>query len=173
MSQVLADQAGFAVDWDWHRGLTVWTLAGSRYESRFAAKVIEHQLPDRPPTERRARRAAHRWWRAEGRSRAHWSGRRSHPRRKAEQRGPPIRATRAGRKHSADPVRMSGRPGTPGRGRYGLAAEHERPGDDDDLTGGPADRERILACRARFSPWADLPEPPPLMPVNGREIHHD
>ena len=67
---VLADQAGFAVDWDWHRGLTVWTLAGPRYESRFAAKVVEHQLPARPPSERRAPPAARRWWRAGGRARA-------------------------------------------------------------------------------------------------------
>lgn len=70
MSLVLADQAGFAVDWDWRRGLTVWTLAGPRYECRFAAKVIEYQLPARPPAERRARRAARRWWRAEGRVQA-------------------------------------------------------------------------------------------------------
>lgn len=70
MSLVLADQAGLAVDWDWHHGLTVWTLVGPHYESRFAARVIEYQLPARPPTERRARRAARRWWRAGGRAQA-------------------------------------------------------------------------------------------------------
>lgn len=54
MSVVLADQTGFAVDWDWHRGLTAWTLARPRYEPCFAVRVIEYQLPARPPTERRA-----------------------------------------------------------------------------------------------------------------------
>src|SRR5690348_5196042 len=39
LSIVLADPAGFAVDWDWQCGLTVWALGGRRpksYRSRAA-----------------------------------------------------------------------------------------------------------------------------------------
>ena len=70
MSVVLVDPAGFAVDWDWQRGLTVWALGGQRWESRFAHKVLEHQLPARPASESRARRAARHWWRTQGCSQA-------------------------------------------------------------------------------------------------------
>ena len=35
MTMVWGDPAGFAVDWDWQRGLTVWELAGRRGEPRF------------------------------------------------------------------------------------------------------------------------------------------
>jgi hypothetical protein len=70
MSVVVADPAGFAVDWNWQQGLTVWALAGPRSESRFDHKVLEHQLPALPAGESRARRAARHWWRAQGRSRA-------------------------------------------------------------------------------------------------------
>jgi hypothetical protein len=70
MTVVLADPAGFAVDWDWQRGLTVWELGGQRWESRFAHKLLGHQLPARPASESRARRAARHWWRAQGHSQA-------------------------------------------------------------------------------------------------------
>lgn len=70
MSVVMADPAGFAVDWNWQRGLTVWALAGRRSEPRFDHKVLEHQLPALPADENRARRAARRWWRVQGRSAA-------------------------------------------------------------------------------------------------------
>ncbi len=70
MSVVLADPAGFAVDWDWRCGLTVWSLEGRRHESHFAHKVLEYRLPARPPTEGRARRAARHWWRAQGHAQA-------------------------------------------------------------------------------------------------------
>ncbi len=58
MSVVLADPAGFAVDWDWQCGLTVWALGGRRYGSYFARKVLEHQLPAWPAGEGQARRTA-------------------------------------------------------------------------------------------------------------------
>jgi hypothetical protein len=64
VSVIFVDPVGFAVDWDWRRRLTAWTLHGPRFE----AQVIEHQLPARPGSEGQARRAALRWWRAEGRS---------------------------------------------------------------------------------------------------------
>ena len=68
MTMVCGDPAGFAVDWDWQRGLTVWVLAGRRSEPRFDRKVLEHELPARPASERQARAAARRWWRTEGRA---------------------------------------------------------------------------------------------------------
>ncbi|MGH3226295.1 MAG: hypothetical protein ACRDPY_47745 [Streptosporangiaceae bacterium] len=67
---VHADPAGFAVDWDWQRGLTVWALAGRRFEPRFDRKVLEHELPAWPVSERRAQVAARRWWRTRGRAEA-------------------------------------------------------------------------------------------------------
>ena len=70
MTVVLADPAGFAVDWNSQRHLTVWTLAGRRYEPQFDSKVLEHELPDRPASERQAHAAARRWWRTQGRTRA-------------------------------------------------------------------------------------------------------
>jgi hypothetical protein len=70
MAMVLGDSAGFAVDWDWQRGLTVWELAGRRSEPRFDRKVLEYELPARPPGERQARAAARRWWRAQGHDQA-------------------------------------------------------------------------------------------------------
>ena len=68
MTMVWGDPAGFAVDWDWQRGLTVWALAGRRSEPRFDHKMFEHELPARPASEREARAAAHRWWRTQGRA---------------------------------------------------------------------------------------------------------
>jgi hypothetical protein len=70
VSVVLADPEGFAVDWDWQRGLTVWAVAGPRSGSRFGTRVLDHQLPARPASEGRARRAARRWWWAQGRAQA-------------------------------------------------------------------------------------------------------
>jgi hypothetical protein len=70
MTMVWGDQAGFAVDWDWQRGLTVWELAGRGSELRFDRKVLEYELPARPPGERQARAAAGRWWRTQGRAEA-------------------------------------------------------------------------------------------------------
>ena len=64
---VWADPGGFAVDWDWQLRLTVWELAGPRFESRFDRKVLEYELPAQPPSERRARAVAGRWWRSQGR----------------------------------------------------------------------------------------------------------
>lgn len=61
---------GFAVDWGWQRGLTVWLLAGRRSEPRFDHKLLEHALPTRPAGEREARTAARRWWRARDRAEA-------------------------------------------------------------------------------------------------------
>ena len=34
MTVVLADLAGFVVDWNWQRHLTVWTLTGRHYEPK-------------------------------------------------------------------------------------------------------------------------------------------
>lgn len=70
MTMVWGDPAGFAVDWDWQRGLTVWALAGRRFESRFDRKLLEHDLPARPAGEWRAQAAARRWWRERGRAEA-------------------------------------------------------------------------------------------------------
>ncbi len=42
MTMVWGDLAGFAVDWDWQRGLTVWALAGRRCEPRSDRKVLGH-----------------------------------------------------------------------------------------------------------------------------------
>ncbi len=70
MAMVWADPAGFAVDWDWQRGLTVWTLSGPRFTSRFERRVLEHELAARPGGTRRARTAAGRWWRVQGRAEA-------------------------------------------------------------------------------------------------------
>jgi hypothetical protein len=68
MSVVLTDPAGFAVDWNWQSHLTVWTLSGRHYEPRFDSKVLEHDLADRPASQRQAHAAARRWWRAQGRA---------------------------------------------------------------------------------------------------------
>ncbi len=68
MVMVWADPAGFAVDWDWQRGLTVWLLAGQRSEPRFDRNVLEHELLVRPASARQAQTAARRWWRAQGRA---------------------------------------------------------------------------------------------------------
>ena len=70
MTVVLADPAGFAVDWSWQRHLTVWALAGRRYEPQFDSKVLEHELPVRPSSEWQAHAAARRWWRTQGRTQA-------------------------------------------------------------------------------------------------------
>jgi hypothetical protein len=70
MTMVLGDPAGFAVDWDWQRSLTVWELAGQRSEPWFDRKVLDHELPAQPPGERQARAAARRWWRAQGHAQA-------------------------------------------------------------------------------------------------------
>lgn len=70
MSVVMTDPAGFAVDWDWQDGLTVWALGGRHYESHFAHKILGHRLPARPASERRARRAARQWWRDQGHAQA-------------------------------------------------------------------------------------------------------
>jgi hypothetical protein len=70
MTVVLADPAGFTVDWNWQRNLTVWTLAGRRYEPQFDSKVLEHELPVRPTSERQAHAAARGWWRTQGRTQA-------------------------------------------------------------------------------------------------------
>lgn len=70
MTMVWSDPAGFAVDWDWQRSLTVWELAGRRYASRFDRKVLEHELPARPAGERQARAVARGWWRTQGQAQA-------------------------------------------------------------------------------------------------------
>jgi hypothetical protein len=70
MTVVLADPAGFAVDWNWQRHLTVWALAGRPYEPQFDSKVLEHELPVQATSERQANAAARRWWRAQGRAQA-------------------------------------------------------------------------------------------------------
>jgi hypothetical protein len=70
MTMVWGDPAGFAVDWDWQRGLTVRELAGRRSEPRFDRKVLEHELPARPAGERQARAAARRWWQTQGHAQA-------------------------------------------------------------------------------------------------------
>ena len=69
-SIVLADPAGFAVDWNWQRHLTVWALAGRPYEPEFDSKVLEHELPVQPTSERQAQAAAGSWWWAHGRTQA-------------------------------------------------------------------------------------------------------
>jgi hypothetical protein len=46
MTVVWADPAGFAVDWNWQRHLTMWTPAGRPSEPRFDSQVLEHELPD-------------------------------------------------------------------------------------------------------------------------------
>lgn len=70
MTMVMGDPAGFAVDWDWQRGLVVWTLGGRPSEARFESKVLEHELTARPAGERQAQAAARRWWRTRGRAEA-------------------------------------------------------------------------------------------------------
>ncbi len=70
MAMVWSDPAGYAVDWDWQRTLTVWTLAGPRFTSHFERRVLKHELPARPADARRAGAEAGRWWRAQGRSEA-------------------------------------------------------------------------------------------------------
>lgn len=71
MTTVLGDpDERYAVDWDWHRRLTVWTLTGRHFEARYEDKVLEHELPARPAGEREAQAAARRWWQAQGRAEA-------------------------------------------------------------------------------------------------------
>lgn len=71
MTTVWGDQdETFAVDWDWRRRLTVWTLAGRPTESRYGNKLFDHELPARPAGEREAQDEARRWWLREGRTRA-------------------------------------------------------------------------------------------------------
>jgi hypothetical protein len=45
VTMVWGDPAGFAVDWDWQRGLTVWELAGRRSEPRFDRRLLNRELP--------------------------------------------------------------------------------------------------------------------------------
>jgi hypothetical protein len=71
MTVVLADPAGFAVDWNWQRHLTVWALVGRPYEPQFDSKVLEYELPVQPTSEQQAHAAARSWWRAQGRTQAH------------------------------------------------------------------------------------------------------
>ena len=71
MTVVLADPAGFAVDWNWQRHLTVWALVGRAYEPQFDSKVLEHELPVQPTSEQQAHATARSWWRAQGRTEAH------------------------------------------------------------------------------------------------------
>ena len=68
MTLVLADPAGFVVDWNWQRHLTVWTLTGRHYEPQFDTKALEHDLPDQPARLRQAHAAVRRWWGAQGRT---------------------------------------------------------------------------------------------------------
>ena len=70
MTVVLADPEGFAVDWNWQRHLTVWSLGGRPHEPQFEGKVLEHELPVQPTSERQAHSAARSWWRAQGRTQA-------------------------------------------------------------------------------------------------------
>jgi hypothetical protein len=70
MTVVLADPAGFAVDWNWQRHLTAWALAGRPYEPEYDSKVLEHELPVQPTSERQAHAASRNWWRAQGRTQA-------------------------------------------------------------------------------------------------------
>lgn len=70
MTWLITDPTGFAVDWDWRCGLTVWSERGAWFDSPIA----EHELATRPRTERQALRAAKRWWSAEGREQALQSG---------------------------------------------------------------------------------------------------
>jgi len=76
MTLLITDPVGFAVDWDWRCGLTVWSERGVWFDSRVAA----HQLPTRPRSERHALRAAKRWWSTEGREQALRSGNDEHHR---------------------------------------------------------------------------------------------
>ena len=64
----MGDPAGFAVDRDWQQGLTVWALARRCSEPRFDRKLLEHELPGRPASERQAQAAARHWWRRQGRA---------------------------------------------------------------------------------------------------------
>ena len=70
MTVVLTDPTGYAVDWNWQRHLTVWSLSGRHYEPRFDSILLEHDLPDLPGSPRKAHAAARTWWKAEGRSQA-------------------------------------------------------------------------------------------------------
>ena len=70
MTVVLADPAGFAVDWNWQSHLTVWTLTGRPHEPQFDSKVLEHDLQARPTGQRQAHAAARGWWRTDGRPQA-------------------------------------------------------------------------------------------------------
>ena len=70
MTVVLADPAGFAVDWNWQSHLAVWTLTGRPHEPQFDSKVLEYDLPARPASQRQAHAAARGWWRTEGRPQA-------------------------------------------------------------------------------------------------------
>jgi hypothetical protein len=71
MTTVLGDpDERYAVDWDWDRRLTVWTLAGRSFEARYEDKVLQHELPARPSGERKAQAAARHWWRTQGRAEA-------------------------------------------------------------------------------------------------------
>lgn len=66
MSVVFVDPAGFALDWDWERQLSVWMVRGLCFDRRLA----EHQLASRPRNEGHAGRAAQAWWLAAGRDQA-------------------------------------------------------------------------------------------------------
>lgn len=69
MTNVWSDpEKKFAVDWDWGRHFTVWTLTGRPAESKYAERVLDRELPERPAGEQRAASEARRWWQAQGRS---------------------------------------------------------------------------------------------------------
>ncbi|MCL2582158.1 MAG: hypothetical protein FWE35_06855 [Streptosporangiales bacterium] len=69
MATVWSDEdKNYAVDWDWGRRFTVWTLTGRYAESKYAEKVLDHDLPSRPSSEEAAGSEARRWWQSQGRS---------------------------------------------------------------------------------------------------------
>lgn len=69
MTNVWSDpEKKFAVDWDWGRRFTVWTLTGRPAESRYSERVLDRELPSPPSGEKQAAAEARRWWRAQGHS---------------------------------------------------------------------------------------------------------
>jgi len=61
---IVHSEPGYAIDWDWSTGLTVWSTGVDRFEQVLGTHRLEHV----PKGGAQAARAAERWWQQEGRA---------------------------------------------------------------------------------------------------------
>lgn len=61
---IVHSEPGYAIDWDWSSGLTVWSHDADRLEQILGTHRLDHV----PKGETQAAHAAERWWHREGRA---------------------------------------------------------------------------------------------------------